>query len=187
MNTSRRHFLQAAGAASSLAAGQAARAQGAPQRSANDQIQIATIGCGGMGSGDTRMAISLPGVRLVAVADIYDGRRERAREVWGKDIFTTRDYREILARSDIDAIIIGTPDHWHAQISIDAMNAGKHVYCEKPMTHTIEEAQALEAKVKAAGIKLQVGVQAMSDDSYETAYRYVKQGALGKVVIAQID
>ena len=92
-----------------------------------------------MGQGDTRLALSLGGVKLVAVCDIYDGRLEGAKEKWGSDLFTTRDYREVLARPDIDAVIIATPDHWHSHITIDALNAGKDVYCEKPMVHALEE------------------------------------------------
>src|SRR5258708_24799674 len=99
----------------------------------NDQIQIALIGAGGMGSGDTDCARSIEGVKLVGVCDIYRGRFERARERWGAGLFTTRDYREVLARPDIDAVIIATPDHWHSRITIDALTAGKDVYCEKPM------------------------------------------------------
>src|SRR5688572_23175394 len=88
----------------------------APQQtSANDKIRRATIGIGGQGSGDTRTAIATGMAELVAVADVYGGRRERAQEVWGKQIATTRDYREVLARNDVDAVIVATPDHWHAQ------------------------------------------------------------------------
>src|SRR5262245_62034128 len=103
------------------------------QTSPNNNVQIALIGAGGMGMGDTRTALQIPGVKLIAVADIYDGRLQRARELWGDQIFTTRDHREILNRKDVDAVIIATPDHWHAQITREALNAGKDVYCEKPM------------------------------------------------------
>src|SRR6476646_6403918 len=106
---------------------------------ANDHIQIALIGAGGQGMGDTRSAVQVPGVKLVAVADCYNGRLARRKEAWGDDVFTTRDYKESLARKYIDAVIIGTPDHWHKQASVDAMNAGKDVYCEKPMIHEYKD------------------------------------------------
>src|SRR5579864_2212599 len=121
MSTSRRHFLKSATAAG-LAAAQ--------KVSANDRVRIALIGAGGMGSGDTSYQLSFPGVELVAVCDIYDGRLTRAKEVWGNHLFTTRDYREILARKDIVSVIVATPEHWHSRITIDALNAGKDVYCE---------------------------------------------------------
>jgi len=102
---------------------------------ANDHIQIALIGAGGQGQGDTKTALRVPGVKLIAVADCYNGGLSTSKELWGDDIFTTRDYGEILARKDIDAVIVGTPDHWHKKASVDAMKAGKDVYCEKPMIH----------------------------------------------------
>jgi predicted dehydrogenase len=126
MSTTRRHFLASTAGAGLLAA---------QSVSPSDRVRIALIGAGGQGSGDTKTSLLVGGVELVAVADIYDGRLQRAREVWGDQIFTTRDYREVLARKDVDAVIVGTPDHWHSTISIDAMNAGKDVYCEKPMSH----------------------------------------------------
>src|ERR1039458_6284240 len=123
----RRPFWRAAGAASAttmlgarIHALAAMQAEPAKPIAANDHIQIALIGAGGQGQGDTKTAILVPGVKLVAVADCYNGRLDRSKELWGDDIFTTRDYNEILARKDIDAVIIGTPDHWHKQASVDA-------------------------------------------------------------------
>ena len=96
--------------------------------SANDNINLALIGAGIMGTQDTITALSVPGAKLVAVCDLYDGRLAEAKTRWGNDIFTTRSYKEILNRKDVDAVIIATSDHWHQQISIDALKAGKHVY-----------------------------------------------------------
>src|SRR5512139_4041040 len=103
MGTTRRHFIQATGVAgSALTAASAAQAGKGP----NDKIQFATIGIGGMGNGDTGHAVRSPGTKLVAACDVYEGRLTRAKEVYGADLFTTRDYREILNRKDIDAVII---------------------------------------------------------------------------------
>jgi predicted dehydrogenase len=171
MTPTRRHFLATAAAA--------ALAQAQTRVAANDRIRIATIGHGGMGSGDTRQALSIPGVELAAVCDIYDGRLTRARELYGNQIFTTRDYREVLARKDVDAVIIATPDHWHSRISIDAMHAGKHVYCEKPMVQQIPQGKEVIAAQDSSGRIFQVGSQYVSSLVYQKARELLKSGAVG--------
>ncbi|GAA4337009.1 hypothetical protein GCM10023149_46250 [Mucilaginibacter gynuensis] len=153
--------------------------------SANDQINIALIGAGGMGTQDALVALQIPGVKLVAVCDLYDGRLKDAKNRWGADIFTTRNYKEILSRKDIDAVIIGTPDHWHQQISIDAMRAGKHVYCEKPMVHSIAEGPAVIQAQKETGKVFQVGSQGVSSLGNEKAKELLKSGAIGELNYAE--
>ncbi|HUS06599.1 MAG TPA: Gfo/Idh/MocA family oxidoreductase, partial [Bryobacteraceae bacterium] len=148
---------------------------------ANDKIQIATIGIGGMGMGDTRLSLNLPGVELVAVSDLYDGRIARAKELWGQQIFATKDYREVLARKDIDAVIIATPDHWHSQITRDALAAGKDVYCEKPMVQTIAEGKSVIAAQQSSGRILQIGSQYVSSLIYIKAREIVQSGAIGEL------
>ncbi len=177
MSTTRRHFLGA-----SAAAGWAAPYLQAQRKlSPNDTIQFALIGAGGMGSGDANSALGVGGTKLVAVADIYDGRLVRAKEVWGKDVATTRDYREILARPDVDAVIIGTPDHWHQRISVDAMNAGKDVYCEKPMIQRVDDGKPVVEAQKSTGRIIQIGSQRVSSVVYEKARQLLAQGAIGKL------
>jgi predicted dehydrogenase len=170
----RRNFLRAAGAASAAAALPGipllpAEEPEAKNIAANDHIQIALIGAGGQGSGDTRAAVQVPGVKLVAVADCYDGRLAHSKEVWGNDVFTTRDYNEILARKDIDAVIIGTPDHWHKQASVDAMKAGKDVYCEKPMIHEYADGPVMIETARQTNRIFQVGSQRVSSIVYAKA------------------
>jgi predicted dehydrogenase len=173
--TSRRHFL-AASAASGLAAPLMAQQN---TRSANDRIQIALIGAGGQGSDDARASITA-GAKLVAASDVYQGRLTRAREAFGNDVFTSRDYREILARPDVDAVIIATPDHWHQKIAIDALNAGKDVYLEKPMVQRIDDGHPLIEAQRKTGRILQVGSQRVSSIVYEKARELMQSGAIGQ-------
>ena len=126
---------------------------------ANDQINLALIGTGIQGIYDTTTALQVPGIKLVATCDLYTGRLARAKELWGDDIFVTRDYREILNRKDVDAVIIATPDHWHKKISIEALKAGKAVYCEKPMIQKFDEGHELIAAHEKSGKIMQVGSQ----------------------------
>ncbi len=180
MASTRRHFLQA-----TTTVGLAAAAQPPARYAANDQIQIALLGAGGMGMGDTRYALSVTGVKLVAVADVYDGRLTRSKELWGEQLFTTRDYREILARKDVDAVIIATPDHWHAQIAIDALKAGKDVYLEKPMVQKVEQGLGVIAAERASGRILQVGSQYVTSMIYTQARDLIKSGAIGELNLVE--
>lgn len=149
--------------------------------SLNDNIQIALIGAGGMGQGDAHMATSIPGVELIAACDCYDGRLAHMKEVYGAATFTTRDYREITARRDIDAVIVATPDHWHARVAIECLNAGKHVYCEKPMVHAISEGRAIIAAQDRSGKVFQVGSQYRSSLTYLKARDLFRANAIGKL------
>ena len=150
-------------------------------KGANDRVNVACIGFGIMGQGDVSTINTVPGAKLVAVSDIYEGRLTKAREVYGKDIFTTRDYREILARPDIDAVIVATPDHWHQIIACDAMRAGKDVYCQKPMVQKVEEGAAVIKAEKETKRILQVGSQRASSILYAKAREVIKQGSIGDV------
>ncbi|PWT73882.1 MAG: oxidoreductase [Bacteroidetes bacterium] len=151
----------------------------------NDHVQIALIGAGGMGNADADTCITVPGVKLIAVCDLYDGRLQSAKKKFGNDIFVTRDYREILSRKDVDAVIIGTPDHWHRDISIDAMNSGKAVYCEKPMVHDISEGAAVVAAQNKNKSVFQVGSQGMSSLGNEKAKQLYEAGAIGQLNYAE--
>lgn len=151
----------------------------------SDKIRVALVGAGGRGMDITSTAIKVPGVELVAVSDVYQGRLTRSKEIWDKDgskgLFTTRDYREVISRPDIDAVIVATPDHWHSTIAIDAMNAGKDVYVEKPMVQKIEQGKGIiDAAAKTKRI-LQVGSQRASSIIYQKAKELLASGAIGKL------
>ncbi len=153
----------------------------AAPKSKNDAIQIALIGAGSQGQGDTKVALRVPGVKLVAVADCYDGRLAHAKEMWGADLFTTRDYREVLARKDIDAVIIATPDHWHKTAAIDAMQAGKDVYCEKPMIHLYSDGPEMIAAARSTRRIVEVGSQRVSSVVYAKAKELLASGSIGQL------
>lgn len=150
---------------------------------ANDQINLALIGSGIQGIYDTTSALKVNGVKLVATCDLYSGRLDRAKELWGKDISVTRDYREILNRKDIDAVIIATPDHWHKKITVEALKAGKAVYCEKPMVQNFTEGHEIIKTQKQTGLVCQIGSQGMSSLGNEKAKQLYEEGAIGEIVM----
>jgi len=149
--------------------------------SGNKIINIALIGKGGMGTSNTNVSLSIEGVKLVAVCDLFDRRLNEAKQQWGNDLFLTKDYKDILELKNVDAVIIATPDHWHQKIAIDAMNAGKHVYCEKPVIHKLKEGKALLDAQKKNGSVFQVGSQGMASLGNRAARLLVQNGLIGKV------
>lgn len=191
---SRRSFLKkmgatAAGMAMAPMAAQAANNteilkfidRGQKKYAANDHIRLALIGTGGMGIGDAQTALDVSGVEIVAACDLYEGRRRRAKELWGDDLQTTADYREILDRSDVDVIINATTDHWHEKINVDAMNAGKHVYCEKPMVQKVDEGHRVIQAQEQTGSVFQVGSQYTSSLLSAKAKELVDAGEIGEI------
>lgn len=151
----------------------------------NDQVNVAVIGMGIMGFNNAETTVKIPGVKLIGACDLYTGRLDRAKEVYGKDLFVTKNYQEILDRKDIDAVIIATSDHWHDRISIEAMNKGKHVYCEKPMVHKLEEGAAVIAAQKKTGKVFQVGSQRVSSIITEKARELFESKTIGDLILVE--
>src|SRR5438309_1887722 len=152
---------------------------------ANDRINMGVIGVGGMGTGHVGSLVKRgdkDNVKVLAVCDVYKRRVTRAQNICKGDGYL--DYRKLLDRNDIDAVLIATPDHWHAKLSIDAMAAGKHVYVEKPMTHTVDQAIELRDAVRRYKKVLQVGPNGTGNDGYWRANEAIKAGRIGKVTWA---
>jgi predicted dehydrogenase len=154
---------------------------------ANDRVNVGVIGVGGRGSYVgryfARIGEETGGVRVAAVCDVWQRRVTENKQFFKCDGYL--DYRELLARNDIDAVIIATPDHWHATMAIEAMKSGKDVYLEKPMCHTIKEAKALVDTVKETGRVLQVGSQTTSADQWYKAKQAIADGMIGKMIMSQ--
>ena len=157
---------------------------------ANNRVRMALIGCGGIMEGHHGWAQSHPMIDLVAVCDVKTSQRDAALarlKQKNPDAVGYVDYGDIMARSDIDAVIIATPDHWHAAISIDAMRAGKDVFVEKPMALTLDEAAAMVAAEKRYGRILQVGSQQRSDPAMRQAVEIVRNGWIGEITEIHVD
>lgn len=192
-HASRRKFLQQIGsfglaAAASPLASLAAKEK-AEERilryskkiSSNDKVRLAVIGFGIQGHGDLATALKVPGVELAGVCDLYTGRLLNAKEMYGDQIFTTKNYHEVLDRSDVDAIILATSDHWHARITKEALKKGKAIYCEKPMVHKISEGLDVVQAHQSSKKVMQVGSQRVSSIGYAKARELYQSGEIGKL------
>jgi len=175
----RREMLKLTGAAAVMAGTRAARpTYGYP---ANETIRVACIGTGGRCRQLMKPLATIPHVRIAAVCDVYDGALAEGRKLADPQTLATKNYREILDRKDIDAVLIATPDHWHVPMTVDACNAGKDVYVEKPLTHDISEGPAvIEAQNRNQRI-VQVGMQQRSMPHVQKAREIIRSGRLGKI------
>jgi predicted dehydrogenase len=155
---------------------------------ANDRINVGIIGVGVRGMGLLRQLVRMSEagspIQIVAVCDVYEKRKRQAQER-SKAEFATLDYRELLDRKDVDVVVIATPDHWHAKMAIAAMDRGKDVYLEKPMTHTIDEARKVWQMSVQSKRVLQVGSQTCSSDQWWKARKAIQDGMIGHLLMSQ--
>jgi predicted dehydrogenase len=193
-NFTRRNFLQAAAGAASLALATKTIALPGPAYTQqwaagpNGQlVQFGIIGIGMQGSGLLKTAVELPGSKCLAACDLWDGRQTLAKELSNPDIAVTRKYQELLANKDVQAVIIAVPDHWHKQIVVDALNAGKDVYCEKPMSHTVADGAAMVAAAKKTGRIVQIGSQRTSSALLAKAKQVYDSGAIGELISVELS
>ncbi len=184
-SASRRRFLSAAAAIPTATALSATRVLGA-----NDRIRFGLIGCGGMGRADMRDFLKAGKTELVALCDVDPAHIERAQSTAvdagsPKAEFTTSDFRGLIDRNDLDAVIVGTPDHWHAIPTILACQSGKDVYVEKPLALSIGEGRAMVNAARKHNRVVQMGTQQRSASHYHEAVEYVRSGKLGKIRLVQ--
>lgn len=182
----RRGFLSrgaklAAGAAAApyMLTGKALGAEGQP--AASNRVTLGFIGVGWMGGDHLRILTGNKNFKIVGIADVDKNHLKRATDMAGGDCVGYHDYRELLARPDLDAVLIAPPDHWHAQMAIDACRAGKDIYCEKPLSLTIGEAKKMVAAVRENGIVFQTGSMQRSMTVFRKACEWVRSGRIGKV------
>jgi len=191
-NFSRRKFLgMSAAAAGASIASQAVLLSPEPlvasmrPFAASDRVRFGMIGIGMQGSGLLTESIKLPGVECAAASDLYDGRHTLAREIVRADLPVTRRYQDLLANKDIDCIVAAVPDHWHRQVVIDAVNAGKDIYCEKPMSHSPADGAAMVEAAKKTGRIVQIGSQRVSSLICKKAKEMISQGMLGDMMLVE--
>ena len=163
------------------------RARSIPKRTVapSDRIRFGMIGVGMQGSSLLGESIRLPGVECAAAADLYDGRHALAREIVRPDLPVTRRYQQLLDDKNIDCIVAAVPDHWHRQVVIDAVSAGKDIYCEKPMSHSAADGVAMVAAAKKSGRIVQIGSQRVSSNICAKAHEMISQGMLGDLMLVE--
>lgn len=157
---------------------------GANVLGANDIINIGAIGINGMGWADTKALLKIPGVKLTAICDVDQNvldKREAEMKSKGVKVKTFSDYRKLLEQKDIDVVVIGSPDHWHALMMIHASEAGKHVYCEKPIGNSVGECRAMVAAQERYGNVVQVGQWQRSQQHFQDAVKFIESGVLGPI------
>src|SRR5437867_2435045 len=185
MNTtwSRREFLELSGA--SVGASLAPTSLRAGRVPPSDTVRFGMVGVGMQGSGLLGESIKLPGVACAGAADLYDGRHTLAREIAGATLPVTRRYQQLLDDKTIDCIVAAVPDHWHQRIVVDAVSAGKAIYCEKPMSHTAADGVAMVDAVKPTNRIVQIGSQRVSSQICAKARELIAQGAIGELMMVE--
>jgi len=191
-NLSRREFLgtSAVAAGASLAAKTIVPLpydRGTPPGAgpASDRVRFGMIGVGMQGSGLLSQSIRLPGIECAAACDLYDGRHTLAREIVRADLPVTRRYQALLDDKTIDCIVAAVPDHWHKQVAVDAVSAGKDIYCEKPMSHSPADGVAMVDAAKRTGRIVQIGSQRVSSQICAKAKELITQGTLGDLMLVE--
>src|SRR5437879_1801622 len=152
---------------------------------ASDRVRFGMVGVGMQGNWLLSESITLSGVECAAAADLYDGRHTLAREIVNANLPVTRHYEELLANKDIDCIVAAVPDHWHRRVVVDAVSAGKDIYCEKPMSHSAADGVAMVEAAKKTGRIVQIGSQRVSSLVCKKAKEMVAQGMLGDLMMVE--
>lgn len=186
-NVSRRELLQTTTAAAvAVPTIVSARALGRDGNAPpSERVRVGLIGCGGMGMENLRNCASQPDVVVTGLCDVWDERLERAADPYKDTARTHHDHREMLARDDVDAVIIATPPHWHCRIAVDACEAGKDLYLQKPMTLHLAESLAVKNAVKKHQRVCQVGTQIHASENYRRVVEWARSGKLGKITMAR--
>lgn len=194
-NFSRRDFMRQTAARASAAIGVLGASAAAQSKGPNSRLRVGFVGAGSRAQSHIETVLKLQqegwNVEAAAVCDVFDRYREQTvakiRQRGGTVSLATAEYRDVLASPEVDVVCIATPDHWHARMTLDALAASKHVYCERPMTRTIDESQQVSSAWRESGCVMQVGVQGTSDGRWRAANRFIAEGGIGKLVQVQSE